>query len=151
MAGGVEVTYDAVQERWQISSPLFTLTIGLTERRQLAILSWRNALTRTDWVKVPVPVFGFGTTINGIQATSLSPQNDSGAFVFADAQQRKQGNLTELQFRLKHQRLALDAILWLRTFDNSAALEMGFVLRNESSEPIEVNGLDPLTLTLHPN
>jgi hypothetical protein len=102
MAGGVEVTYNAVQERWQISSPLFTLTIGLTERRQLAILSWRNALTQTDWVKVPVPVFGFSTTINGIQATSLSPQNDSGAFVFADAQQRKQGNLTELQFRLKH-------------------------------------------------
>jgi hypothetical protein len=106
---------------------------------------------RTDWVKVPVPVFGFGTTINGIQVTSLSPQNDGGAFVFADAQQRKQGNLTELQFRLKHQRLALAAILWLRTFDDSAALEMGFVLRNESSEPIEVNGLDPLTLTLHPN
>jgi alpha-galactosidase len=151
MAGGAEVTYDAFQERWQISSPLFTLTIGLTERRQLAILSWRNALTQTDWVKVPVPVFGFGTTINGIQVTSLSLQNDSGAFVFADAQQRKQGNLTELQFRLKHQRLALAAILWLRTFDNSAALEMGFVLRNESSEPIEVNGLDPLTLTLHPN
>ncbi|MFA0746541.1 MAG: hypothetical protein EORIYHIE_000410, partial [Candidatus Fervidibacter sp.] len=38
MAGGAEVTYDAVQERWQISSPLFTLTIGLTERRRLALL-----------------------------------------------------------------------------------------------------------------
>ena len=62
MAGGIEVTYDVAQERWQISSPFFTLIIGLTERRQLAVFSWRNELTGTEWVKVPVPMFGFGTT-----------------------------------------------------------------------------------------
>ncbi|MFA0742301.1 MAG: hypothetical protein DFNUSKGM_002424, partial [Candidatus Fervidibacter sacchari] len=151
MAGSIEVTYDAAQERWQISSPLFTLTIGLTEGRRLAVLSWRNALTGTEWVKVPVPVFGFGTAIDGVPVTSLSPKNNSGSFVFVDAQQRKRENLTELRFRLKHQRLALTATLWLRTFEGSAALEMGFVLRNESSEPVEVNGLAPLVLTVHPS
>ena len=115
MAGSIEVTYDAVQERWQISSPLFTLTIGLTERRQLAILSWRNELTGTDWVKVPAPIFGFSTTIDGVPVTSLSPQNDGGAFVFIDAQQRKRENLTELQFRLKRQRIDLTVTCLLYT------------------------------------
>ncbi len=150
-AGSVQVTYDASQDRWQIRSPLFTLTLGATERRQLAILSWRNEQTRTEWVKAPVPFFGFGTTLDDTPITSLIPQNDGGAFVLTDAQHKRQGALTELRFSLKHQRLNVVAIVWLKAFDDTSVLETGFALRNEGTETVKINGLDSLVLTVHPN
>lgn len=102
-------------------------------------------------MEIPVPVFGFGTAINGIPFTSLSLQNNSGAFVLVDAERQKQGSVTELQFRLKHQQLNVISVVWFRAFDDTAALEMGFTLRNEGSETVEVSGLDPIVLTVHPN
>ncbi|MCS7186777.1 MAG: alpha-galactosidase, partial [Armatimonadota bacterium] len=148
--GSTYVIHDAAQDRWQIRSPFFTLTIGVTERRQLAVLSLQNELTGTEWVKTPVPFFGFGTILEDTQVTSLIPQNDNGAFVLTDARQTKQGELTELQFHLKHQRLNVVAVVRLKAFDKTGVLETGFTLRNEGPEPIKVSGLDSLILTVHP-
>ncbi len=147
----MKVTFDPHQEQWLLRSPLFSLRLGVTEGRQLAVLSWRNEQTGTEWMKVPVPFFGFHTTLNSVSVTSLTPSDGDTAFVLVDAQQEQRGRVTELRFRLRHHRLCVDAIVWLRAFENSAALETGFVLRNEGTEPVEVNGLDPLVLTIHPN
>ncbi|MFN3420389.1 MAG: alpha-galactosidase [Armatimonadota bacterium] len=148
-AGSVEVVCDASQDQWQIRSHLFSLILGATKRQQLAILSWRNERTGTEWIKVPVPFFGFGTTLNRTSVTSLSPQNDGGVFVLTDAKIDKQGEVTKMQFRLKHQRLNVVAIVWLKAFNDTCALETGFILHNEGMETVEVNGLDSLVLTVH--
>ncbi len=150
-AGSVEVVCDASQDQWQIRSNLFSLTLGATKRQQLAILSWRNERTGTEWVKAPTPFFGFGTTLNRISVTSLSPQNDEGAFVLTDAKIDRQNEVTKMQFRLKHQKLNVVAIVWLKAFNGTSALETGFVLRNEGTETVEVSGLDSLVLTIHPD
>jgi len=148
-AGGVQVSHNASLDRWQIRSPLFSLTLGATERRQLAVMAWKNELTGSEWVKTPVPFFGFGTTINDTPVTSLTPQNDGGAFILADAQQIRRGEVTEIRFRLKHQRLDVTAVVWLKAFDGTGALETGFVLRNEGKETVKISGLDSLVLTVH--
>jgi len=147
----VQVVHDTSQDRWQVLSPLFSLILGATEGGHLAIFSWRNERTGTDWVKVPVPFLGFGTTIDDSPFVSLAPQNEVGSFVLVDAQHSKHGELTELRFRLKHQRSNIVAIAWLRAFDGTSVLETGFTLRNEGTETVKVSGLDPLVLTVHPD
>ncbi|MCS7263939.1 MAG: alpha-galactosidase [Armatimonadetes bacterium] len=148
-SGIVCVEHDQTCDLWQIRSSLFALSLGADERGQLAVLSWRNERTGKDWIKTPVPFFGFGTNLDDVSLTSLLPRNDFDAFVLTDFQQHKKGELTELQFPLRHQRLSLVAKVWLRTFDGTSALEFGFSLRNEGSEIVTVKGLDALVLTVH--
>ncbi len=144
-----EVLVEKQQRRWRLHSPSFVLTFGVTERQQLTVLQWRNTQTGTDWVKAPVPFLGFGTTLNGVAVTSFTPSNNGGAFILTGTQHRKRGEVTELEFCLRHQRFPLLAILQCRAFDGTTVLEMSFVLRNEGNEPVTVRGLSPLTLTLH--
>lgn len=148
-SGGVEVICDEVRERWQILTPSFSLSLGATGQRQLAILSFQNRQTGTEWIKVPVPFFGFGTNIDNIEVNSLTLQNGVGSFALTDAQQRRRDDFTELSFQLKYHRLNIYATVWLRAFEGSPAMETGFSIRNEGTKTVQVGVLNPLVLTIH--
>ncbi len=147
---GEAVICEARENQWLLRSDLFSLQLGVTGTRQLAVFSWRNERTGTEWVKAPVPFFGFCIHLNGHAIDSFSPSNNCGAFVLEDARHFAKGQVKELHFRLRHQPLGLIAILILRAFDGTAALETEFVLRNEGTESVWIEGLSPLNLTLHP-
>ncbi|GBC98680.1 Alpha-galactosidase [bacterium HR17] len=140
---------DEHRRRFRLCSPAFTLTLGVTGRRQAVVLEWRDERTKRQWVKTPAPLFAFATTLNGVPVTSLQPTNDAGALVFDGAEPETGDGILTVRFRLRHERLNLIALVTLRAFDGTAALETGFTLRNEGDEPVTVSGLDPLLLTLH--
>lgn len=148
-SGGVELICDEVRERWQILTPSFSLSLGTTGQRQLAILSFQNRQTGTEWIKVPVPFFGFGTKIDNVEVNSLTLQNGIGSFALIDAQQRRRDDFTELSFQLKHHRLNIYAAVWLKAFEGSPVMETGFSIRNEGAKTVEVSLLNPLVLTIH--
>lgn len=145
--GGITLEHDAKKGLWRLHSPTFSLDIELTSRNQVAVTGLKNLQTQTQWIEKPVPLFGFATVLNGVQIDSLHPSDDGVVF---DGFERelKDGSIT-LKFALKHKRSGAVFTVWLRAFDGTSALEVGFSVRNDGSEIATINGLNPLLLTIH--
>ena len=147
--GDVALEGDEARRLWRLRSPAYALTFGVIGRRQVALLGWQNPTTQTQWLKAPVPLFGFAATLNGVPATSLQPSNDAGAFALEKVEHETGAKQLTMRFQLRHERLGVVAVVSLRALDGVPALETGFSLRNEGNETVTVSGLCPLLLMLH--
>jgi alpha-galactosidase len=150
VVGSIRLEADERERRWRLCSPQFSLAIGVVERGQLAVLEWRNERTQTQWVKEPVPLFGFATTLNERHFTSLIRRSDDvGAFVFDGIEHEASDGMLTMRCRLRHEHLGVVAIVTLRAFDETSALELSYVIQNKGKETVTVSGLGALLLTLH--
>ncbi|MCS7254326.1 MAG: alpha-galactosidase [Armatimonadota bacterium] len=145
--GDLVLEKDEKNRIFRLISPDFSLTAALINGKQVAIVELRNLRTKTQWISKPVPLFGFSTELNGVQINSLRPSDDGMTFD-GFKHEAKNGSIN-LQFRLRHRRLNVVTTTWLRAFDGTSAIETGFVIRNEGTETVTINGLNSLALTIH--
>jgi len=141
--GDVALESDEEQRLWRLRSPAYALTFGIVGRGQVALLSWQNPFTQTQWLKAPVPLFGFATTLNGVPAISLQPSNDAGAFALEKVGHETGAKQLTMRFQLRHERSGVVAVVSLRALDGVPALETGFTLQNEGNEAVTISGLCP--------
>ncbi|MFA4028569.1 MAG: hypothetical protein GDYSWBUE_000579 [Candidatus Fervidibacterota bacterium] len=145
--GSVVLEHDAKDGLWRLSSPDFLLVIRLIDGRRVAITDLINFRTKTAWIRKPVPLFGFSASLNGVEVDSLQPLDEG--MTFEGFQHEGKSGAINLRFFLKHRRLNLSTVTWLRAFDGEAVLETGFSIRNDGAKTVTVSGLNPLMLAVH--